>query len=97
MKFSEMVCFAIVARLYPAQSRLLVASILRNSDFLFSFDKYCPEFREIAATKSLLCTGSRRATIAKQTNFKTLEFCGYSEKRINALQAVLLTFLGDQK
>ena len=43
----------------------------------------CHEIRENAAALSLLCAGSRRATIAKQAIFKN---------EINALQVVFLTF-----
>ena len=64
-----MVCFAIVARLDPAQSRLRVAVISQNSADLLSFSKQFTEFYEITATLSLLCAGPRRATIAKQTIF----------------------------
>ena len=55
------------------------------------------EFREIAAAISQLCAGSRRATIAIQSIFKTSESCGFFKKRIRAIQAVFHTFLGDSK
>ena len=66
-----MVCFAVVARLDPAQaeSRLTVAVISQNTADLLSFSKQFTEFCEIIGTLCLLCAGSRRTTIAKLTIF----------------------------
>ena len=69
-----MVFFAIVACPDPAQRPLIAEAKSRNSAFLFSFGRNCPEFRDFAAAVSRLSAGSRHATIAKKTIFKTSDF-----------------------
>ena len=76
-----MVCFAIVARLDPAQSRGRVAVISQNSADLLRICKQFTEFWEIIATPRLLCAGSRRVTIAKQTIFQNFRIWAILPKR----------------
>ena len=76
-----MVCFATVACLDPTQSRLRVAVISYNSADLLSFSKQFTESYEITVTLSLLCAGSRRATITKQTIFNKLQNLADSIKK----------------
>ena len=59
-----MVSYAIVARLDPTLRLLTAAEKSRNSAFLFSFGRNCPEFRDFAAAVSVRSAGSRRATVA---------------------------------
>ena len=80
-----MVCFAIVACLDPAQSRVILAAISRNSRQCLPKLNKNPELLEIAVAISRLCAGSRHATIAKQTILKTSDFLSLRKKRINVL------------
>ena len=59
-----MVPYAILARLDPTLRPLTAAAKSRNSAFLFSFGRNCPEFRDFAAAVSERSAGSRRAKIA---------------------------------
>ena len=59
-----MVSYAIIAYLDPAQSRHKVAAFSLFSKHLVRNALKIPEKRENATTLSLLCAGSRRATIA---------------------------------
>ena len=68
---SKMVCNAIVACLDPAQSMLIVALISRFSGNLVNDALKKSEKCEIDATFSILCAGSKHATIALQTILKT--------------------------
>ena len=69
-----MVSYAIVARLDPALRPLTAAAKSRNSAFLFSFGRNCPEFRNFASAVSGPSVGSGHATIAKKTILKTSDF-----------------------
>ena len=59
-----MVSYAILARLDRALRPLTAAAKSRNSAFLFSFGRNCPEFCDFAAAVSERSAGSSRATIA---------------------------------
>ena len=62
---SKMVCFSIVACLDPALRPLTAEAKSRNSAFLFSFGRNCPEFHDFASAVSGCSAGSEHATIAK--------------------------------
>ena len=81
----------------PTHWMFQVVSISRNSSKCLQKLNKSTDFREIDATWNIRCVGSRRATLANETNVKTSESCGLTEKRIRALRAVFLTFLGDSK
>ena len=89
---SEMVCIAIVARLDPAHWMFQVALISQNSSKCLQKLNKSTVFREIDATWNIQCVGSRRPTIAIQTNLETSESCGFTKKIIRALREVFLTF-----
>ena len=93
----KMVSFAIVACLDPTHWMFQVASISRNSSKCLQKLNKSTDFREIDATWNIQCVGSRRATIAKETNLKTSESFGLTKKRIRALRAVFLTFSRNYK
>ena len=69
-----MVCNAIVARLDPVQSMMIVASILLFFRVSVNNALKKTEESKIDANIIILCAGSRRATIALQTILKTSEF-----------------------
>ena len=73
-EFFKMVFFAIVACPDPAHRQLTAEAKSRNSAFLFSFGRNCPEFRDFAAAISGRSAGSAHATIAKKTILKNLDF-----------------------
>ena len=69
-----MVCFAIVVCPDPALRPLIAEAKSRNSAFLFSFGRNCPEFRDFAAAVRRRSAGSGHATIAKHTISETSDF-----------------------
>ena len=69
-----MVSYVIVDRLDPAIHPLITAAKSRNSAFLFSFGRNCPEFRDFAAAVSGRSAGSGHVTIAKHTILDTSDF-----------------------
>ena len=69
-----MVSYAIVARLDPTLRPLTAEEKSRNSAFLFSFGRNCPEFRDFVSAISGRSAGSGHATIAKHTILETSDF-----------------------
>ena len=69
-----MVSYAILACLDPALRPLTAAAKSRNSAFLISFGRNCPEFHDFTAAVSGRSAGSGHATIAKHTISETSDF-----------------------